>query len=261
VKDFEDGPDGVSVEWASDKEGALGSGTSLTHEFKVLGPHVITATVRDKLGASTQASLGITLIDTPAVATVLAPSPGQNIERGIPFTLQGEVLQNFMHLPCTWTSDSSTDLGFPLNACSGTVTFTTNGYRTLTLTGSDAYAVAGSTSISFNVVDPVLNGPPGVSIANPTPELGFVVGAQVSLNGSAVDPDGKTPITYEWRFRGDACAQEVTIATGPNVTWDTGAQAICGLGQGGATITLYATDPDNQTGSAWVHVNAMTPPN
>jgi serine protease len=265
VKDFEDGPSGVSVEWASDLEGTIGSGTSFTHEFEQLGVHHVTATAKDKQGATTQVAIDFTVWDTPPVATILTPTANQAVVRGVPFLLQGEVVENFMHLPCSWASSSSTDTGFPLQSCTGPVTFNTNGFRTITLSGQDSYGNQGSAAVMITVVDPAPNSPPGVVISAPTPEQSFFIGNAVGLAGSAVDPDGKTPITYEWRFQGDACPQEVMIATGANASWDTAQAAlakVCGTQQAGyGTIRLYATDPDSTTGVASVHVYLAYNPN
>jgi hypothetical protein len=133
------------------------------------------------------------------------------------------------------------------------------------LSGQDSYGNQGSAAVMITVVDPAPNSPPGVVISAPTPEQSFFIGNAVGLAGSAVDPDGKTPITYEWRFQGDACPQEVMIATGANASWDTAQAAlakVCGTQQAGyGTIRLYATDPDSTTGVASVHVYLAYNPN
>src|SRR5262249_16568819 len=95
VKDFEDGPGGVTVEWVSDRDGPIGQGTNFTGALKTLGAHHITATARDKSGATNQAAVDITLADTTPTAQILAPTWGQSVERGKYVALNGQVLQNF----------------------------------------------------------------------------------------------------------------------------------------------------------------------
>ncbi len=250
--------------WSSDKEGVIGSGLTFGHEFKVLGPHVITATATDKGGASSQSSITITLTDDGPTASITLPTANQTVERGLPMVLDGQVLENFAQLPCTWTSSNVLDNAFPYTSCFGSVIFQTNGWRTLTVSGKDEYGLESSASVSVNVVDPISNAPPTVAITSPSPEQGLPNTSTVQLVGSAVDPDGKTPLAYEWRFKGDSCTQEVSIATGATASWNidqSAAQNVCGTtAYGGGTIYLYVTDPDGMTGVKPVHVIILKNP-
>ncbi len=92
--DFEDGPLGPAVSWASDRTGVLGHGARLGLPRLPLGPHRVTATVRDAAGATAAATHTITvtagtLAFAPvADATVKADTPDTNF--GTSFTLQAD---------------------------------------------------------------------------------------------------------------------------------------------------------------------------
>ena len=73
--DFDDGGLTSSIAWSSDRDGSLGTGTDLTRRLS-RGMHVITARVTDADGASTTASVTITVANTPPTLTISSPSNG-----------------------------------------------------------------------------------------------------------------------------------------------------------------------------------------
>ena len=95
-----------------------------------------------------------------------------------------------------WTSNMPQD-PFPAVGCYPIVTFTTNRTRTLTLTTKDAHGAQDIKSVTINVPNPPLNSPPVVTILYPPKNSALVAPAQ--LDGAAIDPDKKSPVSMQWR--------------------------------------------------------------
>ena len=69
---------------------------------------------------------------------------------------------------------------------------------TLTVTVTDTEGASNSASVEVTVQALAENEPPRVTVAQP-PEVVVSGGAQVTLDGTATDPDGEDQaLTYEW---------------------------------------------------------------
>lgn len=140
-------------------------------------------------------------------------------------------------LACRWTSSLPTDS--QLNLCSDSYTFSSEGPRIITLTGTDAQGLTTSTSVLVTITPPPTNLPPTVTTSPlPTPNYetsqpwaGYEWSSTVFLSGSAVDPEGNTPITYRWiatsyvPYNPTASSNpavflaDVLIGTAPGLVW------------------------------------------
>jgi len=66
ASDAEDGALGSAVEWRSDRDGAIGSGSPLSASLHTVGSHVLTASVTDSDGKTVHHSIRVTVVDTTA---------------------------------------------------------------------------------------------------------------------------------------------------------------------------------------------------
>ena len=48
------------------------------------------------------------------------------------------------------------------------------------------------------------NHPPTATISSPASNMTIIAGQAVNFQGSGTDPDGNTPLTYQWNFGGGA---------------------------------------------------------
>jgi serine protease len=99
----------------------------------------------------------------------------------------------------------------PRDGCYRTVTFSTNGPRTLTLRATDPQGLSSTASVTITITDPPPNRPPDITTFGPlspsTPNYrpgfpyqpGFRWDTTFTAPASATDPEGDNPITYIWR--------------------------------------------------------------
>lgn len=269
VSDEEDGPDCCQVIWSSSKSGAMGGGASIQHALPAVGEQVVTATVTDSDGASTSASIIVIGTNTAPTATIVAPAPGEQVFRGVPYVLQGAIgdVDQPLTIACadaTWSSP-----GDPaLTGCTPTAVFDTTGPRTLTFHVVDEHGAEGADTVTFAVVEPPAQGPPLVTITSPA-NGGFLdSGAEYQLTGTATDPDGATPLDYSWIVV-DHFGVAHLIATGSHdpqlrgstmtAEWTPEDQVPFSCGGGDVELRLEVTDADGQTGVDDVEVYVYFP--
>jgi hypothetical protein len=284
VEDYEDGDyydgscDFCEVKWSSDKEGSMGGGKVLEYVFTKSGTHTITATAKDKDGATSAFSIKVTVGgNTPPGVTIEKPTQNQNLYKGVPYVFDSSSwdMESFSPLPCsslTWTSNNAGD-PFPVTGCQPSVTFTTTGTRTITLTGKDSQGATGTDTVTINVVNPPASGPPLVTILNPKNGTGLAPDKVVTLKGKATDPDGKSPLSYKWVLKKhplgflEGGANEIVLVTGAmqsgaetTFKWKPSDHVPFDCGGNSVRIYLEATDPDGQTGSTIIDVGVDYPP-
>lgn len=263
--DPEDGADCCTVTWTSDRVGPLGTGTPLQYAFAEVGVHAITATATDSDGASAKDTITLTVTNSAPDATIVSPSAGENLARDIPHVFEATVHDDNEPLAnlcstATWTSSVRAD---PiLTGCKPAATFSSNGSRTLTFTAIDSIGGRGGTAsdtVTINVVDPPSTGPPVVTILAPANNDGLEAGTTVTLKGSAVDPDGELPLSYQWIAK-DYFGGKTVIGTGSQLSWTPEDDVPFNCGGGPIEIVLEVTDPDLETGSDSIEVYIVYPP-
>ncbi len=201
VRDFEDGgPSCCVVVWQDSNGNALGTGVDVEVVFDTPGEVQLSATATDTTGLSTSVTTTIQVRNTAPRMTIVNPRQGTEVFQGVPFDVQGTSFDVNVGGPLdcgflVWTTDVNSDL--TVFGCETSLTLMTLGPRQLTLTGQDFDGAFGTTTIDIVVVEAPENLPPAVTIAEP------IVGASLAnqlttLQGSAVDPEGDTDLTYEW---------------------------------------------------------------
>lgn len=253
VTDVEDPFPCCTVTWHSSVDGALGQGRQVQRVFTTLGPRTITVTATDSAGASSTKTMVLTVVNDPPEVTVTAPQAGAQLYRTSPVLVRAIAL-DFNEpdglLACNrlvWTSSVAAD-PFPLIGCSIAPTFTTNGPRTLTVTATDPQNAVSSATVEVTVVDPPGNLPPFVEISKPYHLQALPIDQPMSLEGSAIDPEGAGNLSYRWtvQFFSDP---EIEVGNAPNASWTpTDYEDFRGAGTYPVRIRLYVTDPDGATG-------------
>lgn len=227
--------------WTSDVDGPLSLDGNNRHTFTTSGLRRITATVKDSAGAKASATIRLTVLDTPPVATLSSPNPNQGIYTGQPaLLLLGSAVdanEPGGALACTrltWHSSDANDV-LPADGCPDTsvqaASFSSAlGTHTITLTATDPQGMSDSESVTVNVLAPPANYPPTGVISKPTKGQTFGDLQPVDLAATLFDPDDDT-LTYTWYIdlgSGNAFAQNGTV---------TGASTKNGTTPVGATIS------------------------
>ena len=213
VSDAEDGSSCCAVAWTSDLDGPLGEGPVRDVALGTEGTHVITAVATDSAGATARDSVTVEVVNEAPVPEILAPTPGEEVLEGVPYTVRGTATDaGNLGFPCsglTWTSSRSGD-PFPFVGCSAQVTFETTGTRTLTLTAEDTAGATGSTSVPFTVVPP-----PTLWTAITAPSEGtlYQQGATIELSGT-LSQEFERPATFTWRAYPDGTGPGEIVAEG-----------------------------------------------
>jgi serine protease len=260
VSDFEEGNNCCEATWVSDVDGNLGTGNALTHVFQTEGTRLITVSAEDSQGAVGKTIITLTIENNPPRTTLTKPTAGEAIIVGISYGLKGhavDVNEPNSELDCSrlvWTSSNSSD-PFPVTGCEPSVQFSTIGSRTLTLKATDPQGLSESKQVAINVVAPPDNLPPAVSISSPQNGITINIFELVTLSGSATDPEGNNPITYEWSVNwGEG---KVIIGNSPTIAWDAfeTLQAEC-EGSWDIRATLKATDSLGASSIDFVDLNA-----
>src|SRR5439155_1148122 len=84
--DAEDGDLTSAIAWASDLQGALGAGGTVSVRLTVVGTHHITATAADSGGQTRAASITVTVYAAPPVLTIVAPADGFSTSGSVTFS-------------------------------------------------------------------------------------------------------------------------------------------------------------------------------
>ena len=215
VIDPEQGANCCTVSFKSSKSadgtgGSLGSGSGVqpevAHTFTTLGKRTITATATDSKGKTGSATLELNVVNTPPTVAINAPFNGQQFFRGVNSTLRGvsyDPNEAGFQLPCSglsWTSNVAGDPS-PRTGCDVSLSFPSNGPRTLTLTGTDSHGGSASVTVNINVVDPPANLPPVVNLTKPLNGINIGPDSVIQLAGTATDPEGGA-VTLEWDVTG-----------------------------------------------------------
>src|SRR5207237_1335312 len=118
ASDAESGDLSGRIQWASDRDGALGSGPTITVATLSPGPHTISARARatDTRGVTSQARIGLRVRapNAPPVVTIAAPADGAAVPAGTPVSLAATATDDFdgdLSSRIEWSSDVAGPLG------------------------------------------------------------------------------------------------------------------------------------------------------
>ncbi len=245
ARDEQDGPlTGSSIQWRSDKDGVIGTGEYLQSSKLTTGTHIITAKATDSHGASTEASVTISIINNKPKAEILSPKSGDNFDTGKTIIFEGRGSDNedgiILDNSLVWTSSINGPIG------SGPSISTDNlskGLHTISLTVRDSNGlISDPETITINIV----NSPPVPQINSPANNCVFQDGDIITFSGKATDPEdgnisGKDLV---WSSNHDG-----KIGTGNEIK-------ISNLSAGLHIITLTATDNDKYSASTQISIIA-----
>src|SRR5206468_1658998 len=113
ASDTEDGDLSATIAWTSSRDGALGTGRTITASALTTGTHTITATVTDSGGKTTHTMITIAVNATPTVA-ITAPATGASLEPGATATFTAtatDVEDGNLASAVIWTSSRDGLLG------------------------------------------------------------------------------------------------------------------------------------------------------
>ncbi len=229
IDDF-DGDISSTVAWSSSRDGALGTGATRTI-VPSEGAHVITATVTDSNGASVSRTITVTILPSPPVVTITAPTTGTTLFAGTTVTFTGTALDatdGTLTGGLLWTSDADGLIG-----TGGTFTRKnlSVGTHVITAAATDSGNLIGIGQISVIVRPP--NVAPSITINLPVANAKLVTGKTVLLNATATDPeDGDLSSLIQWTSDRDG-----SLGTGATRLLPT-------LSVGTHTITASVTDRD-----------------
>jgi hypothetical protein len=241
--DAEEGDLAAVIAWASDRDGALGTGASISTTTLSTGTHVITASATDAGGRTGSAQITVS-VDTTPVVTITAPASGSNIEPGASVTLTAtasDVEEGDLASSIAWVSDRDGALG--TGGSIGTTTLST-GTHVITASATDTSGKTGSAQITIAV-----DATPTVAITAPASGSTHEPGATVTFAGTATDAeDGDLAAAIAWSSNLDGA-----LGTGGSISTTT-------LSTGTHVITASATDTSGKTGSAQITVTIDATP-
>lgn len=191
--DNEDGTlTGSSLEWASNVDGTIGTGETVSTSSLTANTHTITLTATDSDGNSSQASVQVEVqsdgdpSNESPTATIEAPSQDTTIQKGDEITFQGSGTDpedgSLSGGSLTWSSDADGELGTGETVTTSSLSATTH---TITLTATDSDGASATAQVSVAVVDE----PPTISSADPLEEL---QSATIQGQNFASSPSGNT---------------------------------------------------------------------
>lgn len=244
-----DTEDGVlassSLSWASNIDGALGTGSPLNISTLSSGTHTITLTATDSNGATGTDTVSITVaVNASPTATISNPSTVLSFTFGtsVNFIGAGSDTEDgiLSSTSLTWSSNINGILGTgsPLS-----VSTLSSGNHTITLTAADSKGATGTATVSITIAENVL---PTAAISSPPTGSVFNDGDTIIFTGSATDTEDGTlsGTSLSWSSNKDGI-----FGTGGSLSTKT-------LSKGTHTITLTATDKNGGIDTETITITA-----
>lgn len=255
AKDVNDGNISSKVIWSSDKDGSLGSGASITHDFTYAseGSRTITAMVTNSYGFTSLASttISIDFQHVKPTPVILWPTDGMTINPGT-YTVVGYSNDtnpgiNLTNIACDqllWDSKvKSSDLPDVTGECQAQLTITGTGAQKVTLSATNRLGVTGTATVTVNVS----SSPTQLTVAITDPPNGSsLVGwtggdTSISLTGDA-SVSGSVQWSWYWYPAGSPASKQL-ISTTTNTkssntsTWSLAKSGLC-ASSGTTNLTL-----------------------
>src|SRR5207253_423697 len=233
ASDTIDGDLGAAIRWTSDRDGALGTGASLSTKSLSLGLHTITAAATNSGHLTGSAQLHLNVASGPQIV-LLGPPDLTVAGFGEPITFSAiafDFEDGDLSSRLTWTSSRDGVLGTGASLTTSTLS---RGVHTITVSATDADHHTASVQLAVEII-----GRPTVIIATPATGALYKPGDAVSLVGFASDPvDGSLTGPLAWTSSLDGA-----LGTGGSLTLST-------LTAGVHTLTASVTDSGGRTASA-----------
>ena len=216
ASDAQDGSRTANIQWTSDRQGALGTGSPLNVTFTYFGKHIITATVSDTSGTKISKAIEVMVSETTAPQRWIDYPPSSPAQTGQFVSFVGWALDDSgVPNPPTFLLDGNPvtvnnlvrasradvcaaypavhDPKCPMVGWSGTIDTRqlTNGSHTLTMTVKDPFNNSGSVNRTFTTSNSSLTflnptADAWVSEANPTTNYGSAVNLEMRATGSGL---------------------------------------------------------------------------
>src|SRR5207247_3766 len=230
------------IVWTSSRDGALGTGATITVSTLSTGIHTITAAATDNANKTGRATITIAVNATPTVA-ITAPATGASFEPGAAASFTATATDDAVTLAARISRISSRD---GVLGTGGSITTSTlsSGTHAIIASVTDSGGKSASAAISV-----VVNATPTVAITAPASGAILEIGAATTLTATASDPeDGSLAPVVAWTSSRDGA-----IGTGGSITLST-------LSAGTHVITASATDSGGKTGRASITVTLNATP-
>src|SRR5438876_5586235 len=207
ASDLEDGDLTAAIAWTTDRDGALGTGGTITHTLSE-GTHTITARATDRDGNSGQAQVTIT-VNAPPTVTISSPADHADFGHAVSITFRATASDpedGTLTPVIAWTSSRAGALG-----TGGTIH--TSALRSSTHAITPPVADSGHSTASASVTITV-NGGPVVSITAPASGASYLPGTAVTLTATATDfEEGDLTGRITWTSNRDG-----TLGMGGSIT-------------------------------------------
>src|SRR5207244_2266459 len=170
-----DGDLGATIRWTSDRDGALGTGTSISTKTLSLGPHTLTAAATNSGNLTGSAQIHLNVASGPQIV-LLGPPDMTLAGVGDPVTFSAiafDFEDGDISSRLTWTSSRDGLLG---TGASLTTTTLSRGVHTITVSATDADHHTASLQLAVEIV-----ARPTVIIAAPATGARYKPGDTVSF--------------------------------------------------------------------------------
>src|SRR5207249_3762221 len=181
ASDPEDGDLTPAIAWASDLQGALGTGGTVSVRLTAVGIHHITATAADSGGQTRAASITFTVYAAPPVLTVVSPADGFSTSGSV--TLNGTAVDfkdGDRSAAIKWSSSVAGSLG---TGATVTAPRLAAGRHVITASVTDSDGLTATKTITIGVG----NAPPRVTITQPLDGTSAPAGTPLTFQATAID--------------------------------------------------------------------------
>jgi PKD repeat protein len=176
--------------------------------FHTAGIFTVTLTATDSQGRVSAPVSRVVTVTGPAnmapTASIDAPAGDVTVAQGGTVNFQGSGADPDNNTPLTYNWDFGGGAPNFTVQDPGAVTFDTAGTFTVTFTVIDSLGLSSTPVTRTVTVTPPANMAPTAAINAPVGNVTVAQGGTVNFQGSGVDPDGNTPLTYNWNFGGGA---------------------------------------------------------
>lgn len=199
-----DGDNCCDVTWQSNVDGLLGRGKSIEYVFTTPGPRTVTVTAVSPAGHVATDSIDLNLVNDPPTVEITLPNRDEYFTGGMYSFAATASDRNQLGIACddhVWTSrllsSNQVEPGWPQTGCELNHAFDTAGLREVEVVVTDGAGESAADSITLDVQQQRLNGPPQITGFNPPPNHLALRDDVFALRVFFTEPDGD-PVTVEW---------------------------------------------------------------